>query len=329
MARAPGPLPDALPWRVFTAGEALRAGVSRSRLRRTDLVRLRSGLYARAGWGLYEADVASAFSRAEPTAVIVGLTAARILRMPLPYPQETWSPNIPVQISVSGGRVSSDAVVRWRELTLDPSDIRGAACRLAPSPAGIALPSSPIRITSRARTWRDLAPSIPPFSLIAIGDHLVRRPRPGLEGGRTTPWCTIDELRAQCTGRHAETLRRALEQVRVGADSPRETLLRLAFARAGLPEPQINVALRDADGRAVHESDFLWPQYRVCAEYEGKHHSQRVQADRDIDRARRAKKAGWVEVRLHRRDAAFDSAAAIAVVRDELIARGWRPGTRQ
>jgi len=68
-----------------------------------------------------------------------------------------------------------------------------------------------------------------------------------------------------CTGRHASALRSALEAVRVGADSPQETRLRLAVTRAGLPTPLLNTTLRTATGRALHTPDFQWPEQRVCA----------------------------------------------------------------
>src|SRR5690625_5413506 len=99
--------------------------------------------------------------------------------------------------------------------------------------------TSAIRATTRARTWRDLAPHLTHQELVAAGDHLIRRPYPWAED-RTNPWCTPAQLSAACTGRHALALRRALADVRVGADSPRETWLRVAVADAG------------CHGRALH-----------------------------------------------------------------------------
>lgn len=325
MSPSPAPLTGAVPWRVFTRSEALRAGVPAERLRRQDLTRLRPGLLARAGWGLTERDIAAAICRDDAHAVISGLSAARMQGMPLPAETGTWSPGTPVQVTVPGGRRGSDDVVQWRALILTETDVRTARFSFPEAPDGSALPFVDVRLTSRARTWRDLATSLSHYWLVAIGDHLVRRPRPHLEQGRDAPWCTLEELGRFCTGRHAGSLRRALRDVRVGADSPRETLLRLAFARAGLPEPALNVPLTGADGAPGHEPDFLWPQYRVCAEYEGRHHSAAAQVERDIDRARRAMRAGWMEVRLSSRDVRQGCAAAVQVVREALRSRGWTP----
>lgn len=334
MTPRPAPLPASVPWRVFTRAEALRAGISPERLRRQDLTLLRSGLLSRTGWEVTEQDIAAALCREDPAAAVVGLSAARMQNFPLSLDLETWSPSTPVHFSVPGRRAGSDEVVRWHEFVLHTDQVRSARYRLAPEPGGSELPLAHLRLTTRARTWRDLAATLPHFWLVAIGDHLVRMPRPELEQGRTEPWCTIDELRQLCTGRHAAALRWALEDVRIGADSPRETLLRLAFARAGLPTPQLNVPLIGTDGVPRHEPDFLWPEYRVCVEYEGQGkgrwqgHNDPKQIESDIERARRATQAGWLEVRLSNKDVGEDCAIALRIVREALTARGWRPSAQ-
>ncbi|MGO1258160.1 MAG: hypothetical protein ACTMII_04350 [Brachybacterium sp.] len=288
-------------------------------------------MLSRTGWKLTEQDIAAAICREDPAAVVVGLSAARMQSFPLSLDPESWSSSSPVHFSISGGRAGSDEVVRWHEFVLDAAQVRSARYRLAPEPDGSELPLAQVRLTTRARTWRDLAAALPHLWLVAIGDHLVRIPRPGLEQGRTEPWCTIEELRQLCTGRHAAALRRALEDVRIGAGSPRETLLRMAFARAGLPTPQLNVPLIGTDGVSRHEPDFLWPEYRVCVEYEGQGkgklqgHNDPKQIERDIERARRAAQAGWLEVRLYSKDVGEDCASALRIVREALSARGWRP----
>jgi hypothetical protein len=311
---------------VFTRAEAMAEGVPTARLRRADLRILRRGLYARAGAPISELDIAAAICRTDPDAVVVGLSAARARAMPLPLTLSKWSPLRPVRMAVPGGRRGSDRVVRWHDFVLSPEHVDTPRWRLPPEASGAPLPLVRLRLSTRARTWRDLAPHLDHAALVAVADHLLRRPRPKLESGRTDPWCTPDQLRALCTGRHAAALRRALDQARIGADSPRETRLRLAFLRAGLPEPELNVPLIGDDGIARHEPDFLWPRYRVCAEYEGKQHNDDHQVERDIRRARRVQEAGWVEIRLYDRDTDRDCAEAIRLVRQELTTRGWRRG---
>src|SRR5699024_4563813 len=126
-------------------------------------------------------------------------------------------------------------VVRWRGAVLSDAEVRSTRYSLPRSPDGAAVPLAPVRLTTRARTWRDLAASLPQPWLVAVADHLVRRPRPRLERGRSTPWCTLEELAQACTGRHAGTLRRALAPVRLSADTAQETLMRPNLGRPVRP----------------------------------------------------------------------------------------------
>lgn len=317
MPRVPAPLPESLPWPVFTRFEALAAGLHAERLRRSDLVQLRRGLFMRRGHRLEVRDVAEAICRSDPSAVIVRLSAAQLHDLPLPRSLEPDRRRGPVHIAVPGGRNGSDRFVRWHNLRLAAHDVEHLS-RSSPR-------ESPLRLSTRARTWRDLAPDLPHWRRVAIGDSLVRIPRPDLEHGRARPWCTIEELRAQCTGRHSNVLRAAAEDVRIGADSPMETRLRLAFYHAGLPTSLLNQALTSTDGQHLHEADFQWPEYRVCAEYDGASHDDAQQVERDIKRARRAARGGWTEVRLYSKDIHDGCAGAIHEVRTELAKAGWIP----
>lgn len=321
MVRRPAELPAALPWPVFTRAEALRAGVPEDRLRRPDLRRLRRGLYARRDAPLEEVHIAGALCRHDPDLVIVGLSAARLLKIPLTRHLERWNPEMPVEVASFRARGRSDGVVRWHDLSLTSADVDSTSYRHIPTGR-----TSPMPATTRARTWRDLAAHLSPTALISAGDHLLRIPRPALEG-RKDPWCTPTELLDVATGRHAVALRAALDRMRVGADSPTETMLRLAFQDAGLPEPDINVPLLGSRSESGHSPDFQWRQFGLCAEYEGEGHNDPSQVERDIRRARAVKSAGFTEVRLYKDDLRQGCAPAIRIVREELLSRGWRPGT--
>lgn len=325
MVRNPAPLPSSVPWRVFTRVEALRQGIAEDRLRRSDLTMLRRGLYAHRDRTHTELDVVAALCRTYPTATVAGLTAARMQGMPLPLGSDEWNSDLPVQLSIPGANRKSDHVVHWLNYTFGPGESRRVEYSHLTSPGEPAIPHSRFQMSTRARTWRDLAPHLTHLQLVSIGDHLVRHPYPAFDGGRREPWCTIAELGAVCTGRYAAKLRTALADVRVGADSPRETMLRLAFRDAELPEPLINEPLHGPDGRVLHRPDFQWPEHRVCAEYEGKTHNDEEQVKRDIRRARRAGSVGFHEVRLCDEDTWDSCANAVRIVRAELVTRGWRP----
>lgn len=319
MARYPAPLPPALPWPVFSHAEAMTAGLSRDRLNRSDLQRLRRGLYARRDVNFKELDLAAALCRDDPELVVVGLSAARLHGIPMPWRLESWDPKTSIHLATLAARGRPHKILTWHDYALAPGEVTTLVYRVRPSGH-----TSAIRATTRARTWRDLAPHLTHQELVAAGDHLIRRPYPWAED-RTNPWCTPAQLSAACTGRHALALRRALADVRVGADSPMETRLRLAFAAAGLPEPQLNTVLVGPAGVEHHCPDFQWPAYGLCVEYEGDMHNDDEQVARDIRRARAVKSAGSVEVRLHKADIGNDCASAVRIVREALVERGWRP----
>ncbi|MCJ1683490.1 DUF559 domain-containing protein [Rathayibacter sp. VKM Ac-2928] len=126
-------------------------------------------------------------------------------------------------------------------------------------------------------------------------------------------------------GRGARAVRHALELVREGAESRRETLLRLALAAAGLPEPELQAELVDADGR-IGRVDLLFRRWRVVVEYEGDHHrTDRAQWDRDLIRYERLAAAGWTVVRVASASFDADLSGCTDRVRRALVAGGWRP----
>ncbi len=75
-------------------------------------------------------------------------------------------------------------------------------------------------------------------------------------------------------------------------DSPQETLLRVALVDAGIPEPQVQVAVRTAAG--VRHADLGWPEQRVLLEYQGdEHRSSRRRWLEDLTRVQLLEDAGY------------------------------------
>jgi hypothetical protein len=110
--------------------------------------------------------------------------------------------------------------------------------------------------------------------LVAAGVHLILVPKKP-QHGESRPYATLDELTARarsCSGRHARALRRALEDVRQGAESRAEAILRLVMVRAGLPEPELKVDIFSASGRFLGRGETLFRAFRVIAEYDGEQH---------------------------------------------------------
>lgn len=93
------------------------------------------------------------------------------------------------------------------------------------------------------------------------------------------------------------TVRRVLPLVRTGAQTPLETLSRFRLTSLGLPEPQLQVALHDADG-LIGYVDMLWEELGVVGEADGalKYASGRVVFEEKL-REDRIRALGYIVVR--------------------------------
>lgn len=182
-------------------------------------------------------------------------------------------------------------------------------------------------ITTRARTWLDCSRLMSINELTVVADHLLRIPRPDLEG-RSDPFATLEVLE-DMLDRHKGTpgirkARLALDQARVGADSAPETRLRLAIRDSGLPEPELNVPTALRTG-VVRQPDMSYPQQKVAVEYDGEVHSDPGRIVRDITREEDYCRAGWLLVRISKLHMENDARTAVGKVRQALLSRGWFP----
>lgn len=141
--------------------------------------------------------------------------------------------------------------------------------------------------------------------LVAVGDWLVNPRRPG----RLTLVELAEAVRRYRGARGIRKVERALLLVRPGAESPRETDVRLSMMRAGLPMPVLQHELRDRDGTVWARLDISYPSLKLAVEYDGEQHRlDDAQYDRDIRRLRRLTAEGWLVIRVtkadlrHRRD---------------------------
>ena len=60
--------------------------------------------------------------------------------------------------------------------------------------------------------------------------------------------------------------------VDAGAESPRETWLRLLLIKAGYPPPQTQIPVYGQYGELVAVVDMGWEDIKLALEYEGDHH---------------------------------------------------------
>lgn len=159
---------------------------------------------------------------------------------------------------------------------------------------------------------------------MSMGDELIRVPRVDFEG-RTEPYDTPAGLRA-LVARHPNLqgivrAREALDLMRVGADSAPETLLRLAIASAGLPEPELQVPLRAGDARSP-SADLGYRHRRLAIQYDGGHHLGEAQIFSDRRRDKAFESAGWTVLVFEKDDHADDFRRAVEQIK-RALRNGW------
>ncbi len=321
MPRRP-PLPAEL-GDAFTVADAVALGVSRKRLRRPDVahpfhrVRMRLRTPNDPDAGMFTARRSDLRARVEAYALVMTdatflclHTAAVLHGYPLrlePNPRIHAAVHHPGR-APRGRGVSGHAV---RPTLVEVTVVDG------------------IRVTSPATTWAMLGAHMSVRELVAFGDAMIRVPRHpgGFRPPSGAPLASLEQLAdALEAGRRvgAGRLREALPLVRTGSSSPAETAARILLVSAGLPEPELDVDVFDADGRWIGCSELAYPAYRVAAEYEGDHHrTSRAQWNRDIAKYQAYAEAGWRVVRLTHELVDRRPQEAIRQVAAALRAAGW------
>jgi hypothetical protein len=203
---------------------------------------------------------------------------------------------------VAGRSASALHGARWiddgpsAELLYDyrrpPSGIRTWSDRVAEDEVQVI---SGISATTPARTALDLACRYPVDKAVAAIDALAR--------GSDLKLCDVEILAERYRGRRG--LRRsriALSLVDPGAESPRETWLRLLLIRAGFPPPQTQIPVYEC-GALIACLDMGWGDIRLAVEYEGdQHRTDRRQFNKDIRRVEAVAELGWILVRVTAED---------------------------
>jgi hypothetical protein len=119
-------------------------------------------------------------------------------------------------------------------------------------------------------------------------------------------------------------LRRVIELMDGGAESPQETRTRLLLIAAGFRKPQTQILVVDEYGSFVGRVDMGWEEYKVGVEYDGPQHwTDPDQHARDIDRLHELAAQGWVIVRVSRDLLSHRPHVFLARVRDAMRAAGW------
>lgn len=298
--RNPKPLPVELYGRVFTRAEAVALGVADRRLKARDMTRVARATYrhdprqgpteasADAGSTLHRAEFLRAMCSRSSHTWISHVTAAQLYGLLMP---KCFDHDARIHLTGVNRSHYSDAdpqvvLHRVKAQAADLRVIRG------------------IRVSSPERLLLELSSCLSLTELIVIGDQLVRRPHASLES-RTEPWVSLPALRKvveEGRGRRgAPKVRRALELIRVGADSPPETRMRLALHAAHLPEPELQIPMDPGDRRSP-VGDIGYRHERIVIQYDGEHHFCAEQQARDQRRNAQFERSGWAVVLVNRVD---------------------------
>lgn len=250
MGRRPH-IPQELTTRPFSLAEARTAGLSPSALKGKAWRRLGSELYYWSELRLDPWHVLSTWHRfISPSAVFSGSTAAWMLGL-------DFEPTDPVNVVVpldSGVRSRAGLSARRCELGAKESvDIRG-------------LPA-----TNLLRTLLDLCIQLTDVEALVAIDMAVQR-----------GFVDVVELwrhGQSAAGRPGSARLRELARFAEAAESPMETRLRWLLLQARLPRPQVQVDVRDSNGRFLGRADLYYPAERLIIEFDGGNHRDRLIGD--------------------------------------------------
>jgi very-short-patch-repair endonuclease len=117
-----------------------------------------------------------------------------------------------------------------------------------------------------------------------------------------TDYKVVDVASLAANHRRARGLRQldsALELVDAGAQSPRETWLRLLLIDAGFPRPRTQIPVPGPDGFPRYFLDMGWEDIKLAAEYDGEQHrTDPRQFAKDVERLEYLDRIGWTVVRV-------------------------------
>ena len=256
--------------RPFIGTEALAAGTVNRYQLATRYTSIHRNVYVAAGTELTAKERAVAawlWSRRE--AVVAGLSAAAL------HGSKWIDSHLPAELN-RPGRDRAGGIVLHSDLLE-----RNEVCRI-----------DRMKVTTPVRTAFDLGRALGLESAVIRLDALMQATGVGVDA--------IGAIAGRHRGaRGTKQLRRVLELVDGGAESPQETRTRLLLVSAGLPPPQTQIEVRDDAGRFVARLDMGWPLAKVAVEFDGAQHwTDPRQRSRDIDRIAELETLGWLIVRV-------------------------------
>ena len=274
------PIPSPLDRQAFTTRQARDAGLGRERLRGGDLAHPFRGVYA-VGEGKLQVDELCRIlqARLPDDAFFCTITAAQVMRIPLPWKLETTRR---LHVAVPAPRTApTGRGIRGHSVTAGASDVRSW---------------NGLRISTPERTWCDLAARLTLPQLVAAGDYLLHWRTPLTSQSRLAEAVRRHAKRAGCAN-----LRDALPLLHDRSESPKESALRVIIVRAGLPGLAVNLPIRTTDGYR-YRADLAFPERKTIVEYQSRFHDPALNFRADMTRISRLEADGWVVIQVNNDD---------------------------
>ena len=240
-----------------------------------DSLRIARGIHLRPPDPSLAARCAALLGAMPVGSVVSGVTAAALHQLWLP-PQPVDAP-LDITVAASGGTSDRLAYPRRAEVT---------AHRRRLAVADLARVDG-IPLTSVARTWLDLARTLPIPDLVAAGDSALRTHQVASADLAALIESSVDR-------RGVRAARRALPMLSARSRSRPESHLRVAVTAPDLPPFRVNEAIADEHGQWLAEPDLALDEARLALEYQGADHAEPERMRRDMTRVTDLRRAGWL-----------------------------------
>lgn len=119
-------------------------------------------------------------------------------------------------------------------------------------------------------------------------------------------------------------LRKAVDLMDTGSESPQETRTRLLLISAGFPRPKTQIVICNEYGEFVARIDMGWPEWEVGVQYDGPQHwTDPDQHALDIDQQAELQALDWRIVRVSRNLLRYRSSVFLGRTCQAMRTAGW------
>jgi hypothetical protein len=288
--RRPTAIPEILQGRAFSRDEALVAGVTPRMLQHPRFEQIFPSVYRVTGTRLDDRGLIAAAALAlPPDARVSHLTRLRLVGL-------DFGPLEPLHFTVARDlHLDIPAIFLHRTIAMPLADLQGV--------------SIPAAFIGAAATRRLI-------DLVKIGDWLLHRHHLSIES-------LLGSIHAEPWRPGAGVALAIVRYLDPASRSLKESATRVVLEFSGLPRPEVNQDVRDANGHFLACADLLYRLWRLVIEYEGRQHAaDAAQFAHDIDRYAGLRRHDWEYVQVT--NAKLNQPRALVLsVHQRLVERGY------